>query len=313
MKNKILAVLLTALMLTLSFTGCTDSKKDDDSLNIVTTIFAPYDFCRSLTAGIEDTKLSMLLKPGMESHHFEPTPQDILTVQNADVFIYVGGESDQWVNTILQSVDTSNMEVLTLIDCVDLLTEEHTKGVSHSDHHHDDEYDEHVWTSPKNAMKIADSISDTLCKAAPQYEQAISKNNTDYQAQLTKLDAAFTELFSKPDQKEIIMGDRFPFLYFAKAYDVSYYAAFPGCAAEAEPNAKTMAFLIDKIKTDNIPVVFYMELSDQQIADALCEATGAKKLQLHACHNITDDDFKAGKTYLSLMQQNLNNLQEALK
>lgn len=315
--KKICAILTAMLMTLLCFTGCTSSVKntDDGSLNIVTTIFAPYDFARTLTAGIENVGLTMLLSPGMESHSFEPTPQDIITVQNADLFIYVGGESDQWVETILKSVDTSNMTVLTLMDCVELSAEEYTEGMT-AEHEHDEheaeEYDEHVWTSPRNATLICDKIENALTGIAPEHADMIAANAEKYGSELDALDKAFTELFETSERNEIIMGDRFPFLYFAKAYGMEYYAAFPGCAAESEPNPKTLTFLIDKVKEDGIPAVFHMELSNESVADAICEATGAKKLLLHACHNITKEDFDAGETYLTLMYQNLENLREAL-
>ncbi len=311
--KKLLAVLLTAITLLLSLCGCSQTQSEDAKLSIVTTLFAPYDFARSLTAKMEDVSLTMLLKPGSESHHFEPTPKDIITVQNADIFIYVGGESDAWVDTILQSIDTDGMTILTLMDCVELIcTEEHEDHEAHDEHGHENEYDEHIWTSPRNAMLICDKIEAALLQVCPAQTDAIYSAAEDYQLKLSELDAAFVSLFANSKRNNIIMGDRFPFLYFAKAYGMEYDAAFPGCAAESEPNPKTMTALIDKVKEQNIPVVFHMELSNQAVCDAICEATGAKKLQLHACHNITKDDFDAGETYLSFMEQNLSNLQEAL-
>ncbi len=306
--KKILITLLALLLCILPFGGCA-SVSQAEGLTIVTTLFAPYDFARSLTADIEGVDLTMLLKPGSEAHHFEPTPKDIITVQNADIFLYVGGESDAWVDTILASVDTSGMTVLTLMDCVELEQAEH-------DHHHEEqgetEYDEHIWTSPRNAMLICDKIEAALLEVSPEHTEQIKRNAANYDAKLDELDANFTTLFAESERSEIIMGDRFPFLYFAKRYGMEYHAAFPGCAAQSEPDPKTLSFLIDKVKQEGIPVVFHMELSNQAVCDAICEATGAKKLQLHACHNISKDDFEAGESYLSLMNQNLIHLQEAL-
>ncbi len=306
--KKFLACCLAALLLLLPLSGCSAEKKA--KLNIVTTLFAPYDFARSLTEGMEDVSLSMLLKPGSEAHHFEPTPKDIITVQNADVFIYVGGESDAWVDTILDSIDTEGMILLTLMDCVELIEaaeaeHDHGDGDSH-------EYDEHIWTSPRNAMRICDKLEAALLQAAPEYQTQINTNAKYYQARLTELDANFTTLFSEAKRSKIVMGDRFPFLYFSKAYGMEYEAAFPSCASQSEPDPKTLAALIDTVKSEQIPVVFHMELSNEAVCDAICEATGAKKLQLHACHNITKADFDAGESYLSLMNQNLIHLQEAL-
>lgn len=310
--KKILALFL---MIALLFTGCyAPSENSEDSLQIVTTIFAPYDFARSLTAGVEDTTVTMLLKPGMESHTYEPTPKDIIMVQNADIFIYVGGESDAWVDTILEGIDTSGMRILTLMDCVELYESEHSESMEHDheEHGHHEEYDEHVWTSPRNAVMICDKLLSGLISEAPDKKAQFEQNYASYKEELTRLDADFTALFASAKRNEIIMGDRFPFLYFAKAYGMAYDAAFPGCSAESEPNAKTLASLIDKVNEKQIPVVFHMELSNESIADAICESTGAKKLLLHACHGISSDDFEAGATYLSLMRQNLSHLQEAL-
>ena len=312
--KKIFALLMAMMML---LTGCyTPQQKDENSLNIVTTIFAPYDFARSLTADVENVNLTMLLKPGMESHTFEPTPKDMITVQNADVFIYVGGESDEWVNTILDSIDTTDIRILTLMDCVELYEAEYSDSMEH-DHDHEDEqhheeYDEHVWTSPRNAMLICERIKGGLIEAAPQHSAKIEENYAAYKEELNALDEAFIEMFASAKRNGIIMGDRFPFLYFAKAYGMQYDAAFPGCSAESEPNAKTLASLIDKVNEKQIPAVFHMELSNEAIADAICESTGAKKLLLHACHGITSEDFEGGATYLSLMNQNLEHLKEAL-
>lgn len=313
MKHKAAALLLAVLFPVLTLAGCVSApQKQENSISIVTTIFAPYDFARNLTAGMEDVSLSMLLKPGMESHSFEPTPQDIITVQNADLFLYVGGESDAWVDTILKSVDASDMTILTLMDCAALLPEEHTDGMVTEPDSGETEYDEHVWTSPKNAMRICEKIEAALCEIAPEKADAVHANAADYQRKLTELDEAFSETISGAKRQEIIMGDRFPFLYFAKEYGLTYYAAFPGCAAQTEPNPKMLTFLIDKVKQDGIPAVFYMEMSNRTIADAIAEATGAKPMLLHACHNIAKDDFDAGETYLSLMEKNLSNLKEAL-
>ncbi len=323
---------------------------DNGKINITTTIFAPYDFVRQIAG--EKVNLSMLLPPGAESHSFEPTPQDIITIQNSDIFIYVGGETDKWVARILQSMNTADMEILSMMDTVDLVEEEIVEGMEDDDHghdhdgehhdeeaeheehtdedHHDEEaeheehtdehhheeeivYDEHVWTSPRNAIKIVQAITNLLCEADSANAEFYQKNATAYIAELTQLDSDFAAVVAAGTRKTIVFGDRFPFRYFADAYGLEYFAAFPGCSTETEPSAATVAFLIRKVRDENIPVVFHIELSNERMADTICEETGAKKLLLHACHNITKRDFDSGVSYLDLMRQNVGNLRTALQ
>ena len=180
-------------------------------------------------------------------------------------------------------------------------------------HDHEAELDEHVWTSPQNAKAIVQKISDTLAGIDPANAAAYKKNAAAYLDQLDKLDKAFRDVVKGAARKTLVFGDRFPFRYFADAYGLNYYAAFPGCSTETEASAATVAFLINKVKNEKIPVVFHIELSNEQMTDTICEATGAKKLLLHAAHNISRDDFQKGVTYIDIMTANVSALKEALK
>jgi zinc transport system substrate-binding protein len=173
-------------------------------------------------------------------------------------------------------------------------------------------YDEHVWTSPKNAALIVRAIADALCEIKQENAGDYKINSENYLAELNALDAEFQSIVNHAARKTIVFGDRFPFRYFADAYGLDYFAAFPGCAAESEPSAQTVAFLIDKVKTENIPVIFHQEMSNGKMAETICEATGAKIALFHACHNVSKDEFASGATYLSLMRQNATVLKEAL-
>lgn len=310
--SKILAIaLLVCSLCSLASCGETD---DADGVSVVTTIFASYDFAREIAG--DNANIKMLVSPGADVHSYDPTMKDIMAVNKCDVFIYVGGESDQWVEKILASVDNPDMKIVKLIDCTEeLYFEEHKEGMDHDhdDHDHDEaEYDEHVWTSPRNAMLICQKIAEALCEADAENADDYNANLTSYNAKLTELDETFKDIVANAERKEIIFGDRFPLLYFVKAYGIDYFAAFPGCAGETEPSGATVAFLINKVKEDNIPVVLYLELSTGNIADTICEATGAQKLQFNACHNISKDDFEAGIGYLDLMKQNIDVLKTAL-
>ena len=307
------AILIALTLLCLPLAGCgAEAAEETDGISVVATVFAPYDFARQLVG--DRGEVTLLLPPGSEAHSYEPSPKDIIEIQNCDVFIYVGGVSDAWVTDVLESVG-DGVRTVTLMDCVELLEEEHVEGMEIDEHEHDDgevEYDEHVWTSPRNAKLICEKIAAALSEADPEGEAEYSAALEGYCAELDELDAAFTDVVANGVRNTIVFGDRFPLLYFAKAYGLEYYAAWPGCADEAEPSAATVAFLIDKVNEENIPVVFHIELSNEDMADTICEATGAEKLLFSACHTVTRAQFEAGVTYLDLMWQNVDALKEAL-
>ena len=307
------AILIALTLLCLPLAGCgAEAAEETDGISVVATVFAPYDFARQLVG--DRGEVTLLLPPGSEAHSYEPSPKDIIEIQNCDVFIYVGGVSDAWVTDVLESVG-DGVRTVTLMDCVELLEEEHVEGMEIDEHEHDDgevEYDEHVWTSPRNAKLICEKIAAALSEADPEGEAEYSAALEGYCAELDELDAAFTDVVANGVRNTIVFGDRFPLLYFAKAYGLEYYAAWPGCADEAEPSAATVAFLIDKVNEEHIPVVFHIELSNEDMADTICEATGAEKLLFSACHNVTRAQFEEGVTYLDLMWQNVDALKEAL-
>lgn len=289
----------------------------DEKVNVVATIFPEYDFLRQI--GGDKINLTMLLTPGAESHSFEPTPQDILEVQDSDLFVYVGGDSDAWVDSILESVDREQKNIVTLMDCVELVEEDVIEGMDDSGESAEEEaeeegpeLDEHVWTSPRNTMLIVQKLCDKLCEIDPDNADSYQENTKNYIVQLTTLDEELKEVVEGGIRKEIIVGDRFPFRYFVDAYGLTYYAAFPGCSTDTEASAATVAFLIDKVKNDKIPVVFHIEMGNTRMCDSICEASGAKSAELNAVHNVSREDFEAGVTYLSLMEKNVAALKEAL-
>jgi zinc transport system substrate-binding protein len=286
-------------------------------VSVVTTVFPSYDFVREIAG--DRVNLSLLLPPGAESHSFEPTPRDIIQIQNSDIFIYVGGESEAWVERILDSVDsykTGKLKVISLMNMVEVVEEEIVEGMQEEEEEaggeEEAEYDEHVWTSPRNAKLIVQGISEALCQADGANAALYRRNAGDYQARLDELDAAFQTVVNGAKRRTVVFGDRFPFRYFADAYGLSYYAAFPGCSTETECSAATVAFLVDKIRDEGIPVVFHIELSNEKIADTISEATGAKKLLLHACHNVSKRDMDRKVSYLELQRGNADRLREAL-
>lgn len=313
MLKRILPLLL-ALML---IAGCTPPV-DTEELTIIATAFPSYDFSRQIAG--DSATIRMLLSPGAEAHSYEPTPKDMIDIQNCDLFIYAGGENEAWVTDMISSLEIDEDKVIAMLDVVSPLAEETVEGME-SDHHHDEScehhhdtegYDEHVWTSPKNAALIAKAIADKLCRIDPANAAIYAARYEDYEAQLSNLDASFRSVIGGAKRRTVVFGDRFPARYFTQEYGLEYFAAFPGCSADTEPSAATIAFLIDKVKEQNIPVVFSIELSNGRLAAAIAEATGAKVLTFTSCHNLTKEEFDSGATYISLMEQNLANLQEAL-
>lgn len=329
MKKK---ALLTTVTLCLSvFTGCTQASADyvkNDELSIVTTCFPPYDFARAVKGNSDN--ITMLLSAGAEAHSYEPTPLDILKIQQCDVFIYIGGEGEVWADEILESMDTSDKYILKLSDYAELLEEIDIPGANsaheHHHHHHDEheedeheheeehecEFDEHIWTSPENAISMVQAVCDTLCIADSEKSDEYKANTIEYTDKLCKLDSDFKEMFSGTSENLIVMGDRFPFRYLADEYGLEYYSAFSGCSSETEPGVYTMAFLIDKILENNVKNIFCLEFSTRKVAEKLSDATGAEILTLHSCNNVSKEDFKNNVTYIDLMYQNLNSLKEAL-
>ncbi len=296
--------------------GCASTPEATAELSVVTTIFPPYDFAKEVAG--EYAQITKLLPAGAESHTFEPTPHDIIMIQNCDLFIYAGGESDTWIEEILDAVDTKQVHFLSMADCVKAVEEETVEGMQEeADHVGEDakesELDEHVWTAPSNAVLITEKIAGALSEIDSAHAKDYETNAAVYIKKLQGLDEAYKQVIGNSEKRTIIVGDRFPFRYLADAYGLSYYAAFPGCSENAEPSAATLAFLINKVKEERIPVVFHIEFSNEKVADSICESTGAKKLLLHSCHNISGEDLAAGITYYDLMEQNLENLKEALQ
>ncbi len=325
--------------------GCENTKETDNrayKLNIVTTLFPYYDMARAIVGDIEDIHISMTVAPGQDSHSFEPAPSDVIEIDEADVFIYNGGSLETWVDTLLNSLNNQKQVRMRMMDYVDVLEEERVEGMdtrfdSHDHEHEEDsvdspsddevmdedaytdneeeeehEADEHIWTSPVNVQILAQEICDELCRVLPEDAEIFQKNTEIYIEQLIQLDNDFHQITDNANNKEIIFADKFPILYFAKEYGLKYYAAFPGCGSDMEPSAKTIAFLIDKVKEDNIKAVFYLELSSHTVADVISEDTGAVTLQFNSCHNITQQQFEDGVTYIDLMKENVVNLEKAL-
>ena len=322
--KRVFALLVCFLLLT----GCgrtAGEKRDDDpqKLHIVTTIFPAYDFARSVAG--DWAEVTLLLPPGTESHSYEPTPSDILKVQDCDLFFYLGGETDSWVDTILTAVEPKG-ETMRMVDCVPLLEEAELNGADHRGHDHEEHdghdhdhgredglgtitgMDEHVWTSPENAAVIVRKVGEQLAALDAEHAADYRANAESYAARIDELDADFEAFFESLQDDTIVFGDRFPLLYFAEHYDLDYYAAFSACSTQTEPSAATIAFLTEKVRKENIPTVWYIEFSNHLVADCIAEAAEVKTAMFHTCHNVSKADISSGATYVSLMQTNLETM-----
>lgn len=352
----------------------------DTRLNVVTTLFPYYDFLRQIAG--DSIRLTMVVPAGMDSHSFEPTPADMITIQNADLLVCNGGTMEQWLSQVLDSFGegTGPKRVVTMMDCVDVVQEEIVEGMedgeahdhghthvhadgtvhagdhdhesedhAHSEEEHDTEehihsedehdmedvavhdedhaqeyldeddghgveieYDEHIWTSPVNAKKLAGVLAEVLAQEDPAHAASYAENCASYQDKLTELDAKFREVVSHAKRRLVVFGDKFPLRYFFDEYGLEYRAAFSGCSTDTEPSAKTIAYLIDKVREEQIPAVYYLELSSPRVAEIIGEETGAEPLLFHSCHNVTRHQFDSGVTYLELMEQNVKNLKKGL-
>ena len=324
-----LAILLGVLSISIPFARihtaeAKTSEKTDKTLNIATTIFPEYDWTRAILGDrADDVNLTMLLDNGTDLHSFQPAVKDIMKVSSCDLLIYVGGESDQWIEDALESAQNKDMKTINLMEVLgDSIKEEETvEGMQESEHDHDHEdeeekeYDEHVWTSMRNAEVICDAIAETLEEMDPENKEIYQSNAETYKEKLSALDEAYQETVNNANQKTLVFADRFPFRYLVDDYGLSYYAAFSGCSAESEASFKTVTFLAGKVDELGVKSVLTMEKSDDRIAQTVIENTKAKDqkiLQLNSMQSITSEEIADGATYLSVMEDNLGVLKEAL-
>jgi zinc transport system substrate-binding protein len=327
----ILSLFLSGLMWAMCLTGCgltggdgkdrgmgAEGRKNqvnEERLRVVTTLFPYYDFARQVAGG--QTELTLVVPAGMDSHSFEPTPADMRTIQNADILICNGGAMEHWLTQVLKASDTSQMTVVTMMDYVDITEEEHVEGmeeehVDHDGHEMEIEYDEHIWTSPVNAVRMTEVIRDVLSQQDPKHREDYERQADKYIKELERIHQELSQVSKERRRNLIVVGEKFPFRYLAEEYDLDYRAAFSGCSTDTEPSARTIAYLIDKVKQEQIPVIYYPELCSSRVAEIIGEETGAQPLLLHSCHNVTRAQFEAGVTYVELMEQNIENLRKGL-
>lgn len=303
MKRRVLGILgLVLVAVFVGFAGVwlvgrNKEAGEGKAVKVMATNFPAYDFARAV---VGEENVRMLTAAGTEAHHYEPTAQDVAEILEAELLVYNGGESESWVTEILGTID--GVRTLSMMGEVE--------GIFEEDGGH---IDEHVWTSPRKAMKIVSAVAREMAEAEPERAEEYFARAAEYNAELSRVDQAIREVVAGAKRRELIFGDRFPFVYFAQEYGLEYLAAFPGCAEETEANPATITELIREVKETGAPVVLKIELTDGAMAELIASETGARVLTLHSAHNVSREDFLAGKTYLEIMWENVEVLREALK
>lgn len=341
MKNiskKIFGLILAGAVLITGCTAKTEKKDKGDNtkgkLKIVTTIFPEYDITRAIAKDKVD--LELMIKPGVDVHSFTPTPQDIKTVQNSDIFVYGGTEHDKWVENLTKNIDMKNKKVVKLVDGIQQLEEESVDGMKH-EHHHDDkkedehnhdhkhekedehnhkgeekELDPHYWTSPKNAIQMVKTITNALVEKDPDNAEFYKENAENYIKQLEGVDKELHDVVDNAKIKKVVIADRFPFRYLFKDLGLEYRALFSGCSVESTASAGQIKKMVDYVKENKIPVVYHIEMGKGELAETVAKNSGAKVKLLHSIHTVTKEDFDKGITYIDLMKQNVEALKEGL-
>lgn len=330
--KKIIIAVLCMLLTAGALAGCGEKNKSEKNadLSIVATIFPGYDWVREIMGDeAENADITMLMDNGTDLHSYQPTADDIIKISKCDLFIYAGGESDEWVKDALKQAENKNMKVINMMEMLgdSVKTEEVVEGMeSEHDHDHDEdgdhhdsdqevEYDEHTWLSLKNAEMICEAIENDLSSLDPENKDIYKKNSEEYISKLSELDSKYQKTVDDAARKTVLFGDRFPFRYLTDDYGLDYYAAFVGCSAETEASFKTVKFLAEKVDELDLPCVMTIEGSDHKIAETIIRNTADKDqkvLTMDSMQAVTASDLKDGKTYLSVMEKNLEALKEAL-
>ena len=322
--KRIIPLCLALIMTVGLLAGCgkqnEQTASDETRLRVVTTIFPECDWVREILGDKADNaEVTMLLDNGADLHSYQPTADDIVKISECDLFIYVGGESDDWVDDALKNAANKNMKVINLLEALgdSVKNEEVVEGMQEEEHDHEEEaeYDEHVWLSLKNAQTLCSAISSVLQQIDPDNKDTYAANASAYIKKLSALDADYQAAVNAAACKTVLFGDRFPFRYLVDDYGLRYYAAFVGCSAESEASFETISFLAGKVDELNLPCVLTIEGVQHKIAETIVRNTAAKNqkvLMMDSMQSTTSKDAANGTTYLSIMERNLSVLKEAL-
>ena len=298
-----------------------NNTKNNAKYKVVVSNFASYDFLRAIIGNNSDVELTFLIGPGKDAHSYDPTARDLIKIQDSDLFVYVGGEMENWADKVINSLDTTGTEIICIADFVDTMEEKEVDGAEEHEHEDEEEhdhnheegaFDEHIWTSPENAIKMVNALEEAMEKVDNENSNKYKENADKYIAQIKDVDSKIQNIVDNKVRDRLIFADKMPMQYFIDYYDLKVSAAFDGCSTEVDPSAKTIAYLQNKVKEEKIPVVLYIELNPGTVAQIIANETGTKALQIQTLHNVSLDDFENGETWVSLMTRNIDVLKEAL-
>lgn len=320
LKKVILITIAILIIMVLSFaifkSGDDNKRRDTNKIQVVATNFTSYDFLRAIIGDNKDVELTFLLGPGKDSHSYEPTPQDLITIQNSDLFVYIGGEAEKWTDKVIDSMDNLDSKVVCISDEVEKKEEQEIDGAEEEDEEEEEEgaFDEHIWTSPSNAIKMINALEQAMEEIDNTNSSLYKENAEKYIAEVKEVDNKIQNVVDNRVRDRLVFADKMPMQYFIDYYDLEVSAAFSGCSTETEPSASTIAYLEKKVKEEQIPVILYIELNNGRVAKTIADEVGdfCQAMQIQTLHNVSLDDFKAKETWVSLMTRNIEVLQKAL-
>lgn len=314
----IIVAILIILVVGIAILKGGDSKQEkSEKLQVVASNFASYDFLRAIIGDNDNIELKLLLGAGKDSHSYDPTAQDLITIQNADLFVYVGGEMEKWIDKILGALDKENKRIICIADYVDKIKEQEIDGAEEEEEEESEEgaFDEHIWTSPSNAIKMVNSLEKEISNLDSENSSKYKENAKKYIAQIENVDNKIKEIIDNKVRDRLVFADKMPMQYFIDYYNLKVSAAFSGCSTETEPAASTIAYLENKVRDEKIPVILYIELNNGRVAGTIAEevGNGCQAMQIQTLHNVSLTDFENGETWVSLMTRNIDVLKKALQ
>ena len=339
----LVAVLLVIIggIVVLTVININSKNSENARVKVVTTNFATYDFLRAIVKDVEGVNVNFLLGPGKDTHSFDPTPSDIIDMQESDMLVYIGGEVEAWTEEVVPTLNKDNTVIVKMADSVELekpidiegaehahhdddectddeCTDEshnHDEHDAHDEHEHNHAFDEHIWTSPENAIKMIKELESKMIYIDSENADKYKSNAKSYISEIENFDKEMKKVIESSSRKKLVFGDKMPMQYFIEYYDLEVAAAFTGCSTETEPSTKTITNLTDLVKNENIPVILYTELNDGKVANVIAKevGSGVKTMQIQTLHNVTKDNFENGATYVSLMKSNIDVIKNALK
>lgn len=317
-KKVLLIILLIAIIVCIGvlffYTNKERKGTDNGKIQVVVSNFATYDFLRAIIGENSNVELNFILGPGKDTHSYEPTAQDIVAIQNAELFVYIGGELEQWADKLLDSSDESSRKTMCITEYVDKMEEQEIDGAEGLEEE-EGAFDEHIWTSPSNAIKMIKALEQAMEEIDAENSKVYKQNADNYIEKIQEVDEKIQEVVDNKVRDRLIFADKMPMQYFINYYGLKVSAAFPGCSTETEPAAGTIAYLESMLRKEKIPVVLYIELNDGRVAKTIADELGnsCTAMQIQTLHNISKEDFENGETWVSLMTRNIDVLKAALQ